>query len=67
MDHAAIAGEMLAAYGTDRLLTRPTEQYPGFSLDDGYRVAHLLRDLRVARASRCWGARSAAPTRRRIT
>jgi 2-oxo-3-hexenedioate decarboxylase len=49
MDHTGIAEEMVAAFGTDRLVTRLTDRLTGFSLEDGYDVAHLVRDLRVAR------------------
>ena len=44
-----IAQDYLASFATDRLLTRSTTLYPDFSLDDGYAVAHLIRDLRRER------------------
>jgi 2-oxo-3-hexenedioate decarboxylase len=44
-----IAATLVANFGSDRLVPRLTEQYPDFSIDDGYAVAHLVRQLRQAR------------------
>ncbi|MEO6013240.1 MAG: hydratase [Devosia sp.] len=40
---------MLADFGSDKLLPRLTERYPDFSIDDGYAVAHRIRQLRQAK------------------
>jgi 2-oxo-3-hexenedioate decarboxylase len=44
-----IAEDILATFGTARVLDRPTVRYPGFDLESAYQVAHWMRDLRVAR------------------
>ena len=46
---------LLAAFGTAQQLSRPSDEIQGFSLDDGYAVAHRMRDLRVARGEAVMG------------
>jgi 2-oxo-3-hexenedioate decarboxylase len=50
-----IARRTLASLGTSQTLERPTDLYPGFELEDGYRVAHILNEKRVARGERQLG------------
>lgn len=53
--HDTIAFDLLRTFGTGHVLERITDRYPGFSLDDGYIVAQLIRDLRVRRGERVVG------------
>ena len=50
-----IAIDLLSALGAAKVLPSVVEQYPGFSLDDGYAVAHRIRALREARGERAVG------------
>ncbi|MEO6394670.1 MAG: hydratase [Devosia sp.] len=45
----AIAADLLSHFGDGQELGRTTDRYPDFTLDDGYAVAHRIRDLRRAR------------------
>lgn len=55
MDMHQVAIDLARSFGTERLLQRLTDTEPGFSLDAGYAVAHLVRDLRVANGERVVG------------
>jgi 2-oxo-3-hexenedioate decarboxylase len=50
-----IAIDLLSVLGAAKVLPSVVEQYPGFSLDDGYAVAHRIRALREARGERAVG------------
>jgi len=67
MDQAAIAAAHAEAFGKARPLPLVSGAHPEFSVADGYRIAHLIRDLREARGNGSPGARSGAPIRRSIT
>jgi 2-keto-4-pentenoate hydratase len=54
-DVAAIAGEALAAIDGGRQLAPFSARYPGFELDDGYRVTAAMRGKRLARGERMLG------------
>lgn len=54
-DVAAIAGEALAAIDSGRQLAPFSARYPGFDLDDGYRVTAAMRGKRLARGERVLG------------
>ncbi len=58
MDEAVldeIATALLPTLGTASVLPRVTDQYPGFGVDDGYAVVHLMRKLRQARGEAAIG------------
>ncbi|MEQ1770174.1 MAG: hydratase [Devosia sp.] len=50
-----LARTILQTFSTKKQLDRPTVEYPGFTLDQGYDLAHRIRDLRVARGERVVG------------
>lgn len=50
-----IASELLDTLGTEQTIDHLSRQYPGFSLDDGYEVAHRMRWLRETRGERVVG------------
>lgn len=50
-----LASELLGTLGAAHAISYLSQQYPGFSLDDGYEVAHQMRTLREARGERVVG------------
>lgn len=52
IDIAAVATAALAAYDEARLMPRPTEQWPGLTLDDAFAAADDVRSRRLARGER---------------
>jgi len=50
-----IPSELLGTLGTAQTIVYVSQRYPGFSLDDGYEVAHRMRGLREARGERAVG------------
>lgn len=55
IDRAAVAAAVLAACDGARLMPRPTDRWPGFTLDDAFAVADEVRCRRLERGERVRG------------